>query len=75
VRPIPHQRPAPINRLLAFDDLSDDEDFAEGVLRQDVGVEQRDGLRRGIGRGGAGFRGYERGGAGHMGTVYESVGC
>jgi len=44
VRPIPHQRPAPINRPLAYDDLSDDEDFAEVVLEQDVGVDRRDGL-------------------------------
>jgi hypothetical protein len=74
VRPIPHQRPAPINQPLVYEDLSDDEDFAEVVFRQKVGVGRRGEGRRGAGRDGAGFRGYERGGVGHMGNVYEGVG-
>jgi hypothetical protein len=74
VRPIPHQLPTLINQLLAYDDLSDDEDFAKILFRWDVGVERRDGLRRGTGRGIAGFRGYEHGDFSHMGNVYEGAG-
>jgi len=74
IKPIPHQQPAPINRPLAYEDLSDNEDFNEGVFGRDVGVDQRDGLCRGADSGGAGFRGYERGDAGHMGNVYEGAG-
>ncbi|XP_059429202.1 uncharacterized protein LOC132163019 [Corylus avellana] len=74
VRPIPHQPLAPINRPPAYDDPSDDEDFAEGVFRQDIEVDRRGELRRGVGRGGTGFRGYERGRAGHMGNVYDGAG-
>jgi len=36
VRPIIHQRLAPINRPPIYGDLSDDEDFAEGVFGQNV---------------------------------------
>jgi hypothetical protein len=36
VRPILHQRLAPINRPPVYEDLSDDEDFAEGVFGQNV---------------------------------------
>jgi hypothetical protein len=36
VRPIIHQRLAPINRPPIYEDLSDDEDFAEGVFGQNV---------------------------------------
>jgi len=74
VKPIPHQRLASINWPPIYEDLSDDEDFTEGVFRQNVGVDRRGGGRRGAGRGGTGFRGYERGGAGHMGNVYEGAG-
>jgi hypothetical protein len=73
VRPIPHERPAPINRPPVFD-LSDGEDFAKGVFRQNVGLNRQGEGRRGTGRGGEGFRGYEHGGAGHMGNVYEGTG-
>jgi len=74
VRPIPHQRPAPINRPPVYEDLTNEEDFVEGVFGQNVGVDQRGKGRRGVGRGGAGFKGYDRGGTNHMGNVYEGVG-
>jgi hypothetical protein len=38
VRPIPHRRPAPINQPLAYEDLSDNEDFIEGAFERDAGV-------------------------------------
>jgi len=75
VRPILHRQLAPINRPLVYEDLSDDEDFAEGVFGQNDEVDRRGEGRRRTGHGGgAGFRGYERGGAGHMGNVYEGAG-
>ena len=37
VRPIHHQWPAPINQQPTYDNLSEDEDFAEGVFEQDIG--------------------------------------
>jgi hypothetical protein len=74
VRPILHQRLAPLNRPPVYEDLSDDEDFAEGVFGQNVGVDQRGEGRRGAGRGGAGFRGYEHDEAGHIRNVYEGAG-
>jgi len=74
VRHIPHQRPAPINRPPVYEDFSDDEDFVEGVFRQNIGVDQRGEGHKGTSRGGAGFRGYECDRASHMGNVYEGAG-
>lgn len=74
VRPILHRRLAPINRPSIYEDLSDDEDFADGVFGQNVGVDLRGEGCRGASRGGIGFRGYERNGASHMGNVYEGAG-
>jgi hypothetical protein len=42
VRPIPYQRPAPINWQPVYEDLSNDKDFTEGVFGQNVGVEVKD---------------------------------
>jgi hypothetical protein len=39
VRAIRHQRLAPINRPPIYEDLSDDEDLAEEVFGQNVGVD------------------------------------
>ena len=73
VRPIPHRQLAPINTPPVYEDLSDDEDFAEGLFGQNIGVDRRGEGRKGAGYGGIGFRGYERGGASRMGNVYDSA--
>jgi hypothetical protein len=74
VRSIPHRQLAPINSPPVYEDLSDDEDFAEGVFGQNIGVDRPGEGRRGAVHGGIGFRGYKRGGAGRMRNVYDNVG-
>jgi hypothetical protein len=74
VRPIPQRQLAPINPPPVYEDLSGDENFAEGVFEQNIGVDRRGERRRGAGRGGIGFRGYERGGTGRIGNVYDCAG-
>jgi hypothetical protein len=74
VRSIPHRQLAPINSPPVYEDLSDDEDFVEGVFGQNIGVDRPGEGRRGAVHGGIGFRGYERGGASRMRNVYDNVG-
>lgn len=44
------------------------------MFGQNVGVDRRGEGRKVVGRGGAGFKGYDCGGADHMGNVYEGAG-
>ncbi|KAF8413550.1 hypothetical protein HHK36_001541 [Tetracentron sinense] len=69
-KPVHQPRLAPNNCPPIYDDLSEDEDYAEDVFGRNVGSARRGGGHGGVGRGGTGFGGPEHGDTRFMGNVY-----